>query len=55
MRFASCAHGGRTFAAALIDDAAVPLAGIPELGALTPTLSSPTRHLIGPEPCLWTR
>ncbi len=37
MRFASCAHGGRTFAAALIDDAAVPLAGIPELGALTPT------------------
>lgn len=37
MRFASCAHGGRTFAAALIDGAAVPLAGIPELGALTPT------------------
>jgi len=37
MRFASCAHGGRTFAAALLDGAAVPLAGIPELGAQTPS------------------
>jgi acylpyruvate hydrolase len=37
MRFASCAHAGRTFAAALLDGAAVPLAGIPELGARTPS------------------
>jgi acylpyruvate hydrolase len=37
MRFASCAHGARTFAAALLDGAAVPLAGIPELGAQTPS------------------
>ena len=37
MRFASCTHAGRTFAAALVDGAAVPLAGIPELGAQTPS------------------
>ena len=37
MRFASCTHAGRTFAAALVDEAAVPLAGIPELGAQTPS------------------
>jgi acylpyruvate hydrolase len=37
MRFASCAHAGRTFAAALLDGAAVPLSGIPELGAQTPS------------------
>ena len=37
MRFASCTHAGRTFAAALLDGAAVPLAGIPELGAQTPS------------------
>ena len=37
MRFASCAHAGRTFAAALLDGAAVPLAGVAELGAQTPS------------------
>jgi acylpyruvate hydrolase len=37
MRFASCAHGGRTFAAVIVDGTAVPLAGIAELGTRTPT------------------
>jgi acylpyruvate hydrolase len=37
MRFASCAHAGRTFAAAIVDDTAVPLAGISELGSQTPS------------------
>jgi acylpyruvate hydrolase len=37
MRFASCAHAGRTFAAAIVDDTAVPLAGISELGRQTPS------------------
>jgi acylpyruvate hydrolase len=37
MRFASCAHGGRTFAAVIVDGTAVPLAGIAELGCQTPT------------------
>jgi acylpyruvate hydrolase len=37
MRFASCAHAGRTFAAVIVDGTAVPLAGIPELGSQTPT------------------
>ena len=55
MRFASCAHGGRTFAAALIDGAAVPLAGIPELGARPRRLSLPTRRLIGRGRYLWRR
>jgi acylpyruvate hydrolase len=52
MRFASCAYGGRRFAAALIDGAAVPLAGIPELGALTPTavLADPPLHRAGAVP-----
>ena len=37
MRFASCSHAGRSFAAAVLDDRAVPLAGIPELGRGTPS------------------
>lgn len=37
MKFASCAHGGRVFAAAIVDGMAVPLAGISELGSHTPT------------------
>jgi acylpyruvate hydrolase len=37
MRFASCAHAGRAFAAAIVDDTAVPLAGISELGSQTPS------------------
>jgi acylpyruvate hydrolase len=37
MRFASCAHAGRTFAAAIVADTAVPLAGISELGSQTPS------------------
>ena len=32
MRFASCRHAGRDFAAAIVDDVAIPLAGIAELG-----------------------
>ena len=32
MRFASCHHAGRDFAAAIVDDVAIPLAGIAELG-----------------------
>lgn len=35
MRFASCHHAGRSFAAAITDDAAVPLDGIIEIGADT--------------------
>lgn len=43
MRFASCLHQGRPFAAAIIDDTAVPLRDIAELGAATPksVLGSP--------------
>jgi acylpyruvate hydrolase len=37
MRFASCSHGGRIFAAAIADDTATPLAGISELGPQTPS------------------
>jgi acylpyruvate hydrolase len=37
MRFASCAHAGRTFAAAIVHHTAVPLAGISELGSQTPS------------------
>lgn len=36
MRFASCLHDGRTFAAALIGDRAVPLSGVSELGPFSP-------------------
>jgi acylpyruvate hydrolase len=52
MRFASCTHGGRTFAAALMDGNAVPLAGIAELGAETPTsvLADPPLDLAGSVP-----
>jgi acylpyruvate hydrolase len=52
MRFASCTHGGRTFAAALMDGTAVPLAGIAELGAETPTsvLADPPLDLAGSVP-----
>jgi acylpyruvate hydrolase len=32
MRFASCHHDGRDFAAAIVDDVAIPLAGTAELG-----------------------
>jgi acylpyruvate hydrolase len=32
MRFASCHYAGRDFAAAIVDDVAIPLAGIAELG-----------------------
>lgn len=35
MRFASCRHEGRDFAAAIVDDVAIPLAGITELGPET--------------------
>ncbi|MEO8908330.1 MAG: fumarylacetoacetate hydrolase family protein [Microbacteriaceae bacterium] len=44
MRFASCAVGDRRFAAAIIDDRAVPLDSISELGRDTPSvlLSDPT-------------
>src|SRR4051812_48108146 len=35
MRFASCRHAGRDFAAAILDDVAVPLDGIGELGPET--------------------
>lgn len=47
MRFASCLHAGRPFAAAIVDDLAVPLEGIDELGAATPTTvltDPPLRH-----------
>jgi acylpyruvate hydrolase len=37
MRFASCCHGGRSFAAAIEGDRAIPLAGIRELGPATPS------------------
>lgn len=37
MRFASCAHGGRQFAALVDDDVLRPLRGIAELGADTPS------------------
>jgi acylpyruvate hydrolase len=37
MRFASCSHGGRSFAAAIDGDRATPLAGIGELGVATPS------------------
>ncbi len=37
MRFASCLHAGRPFAAAIISGFAVPLDGIDELGTNTPT------------------
>lgn len=37
MRFASCAHAGRAFAAAIVDGSAVPLEGISELGVDTPS------------------
>jgi acylpyruvate hydrolase len=37
MRFASVLHDGRPAAAAIVDDKAVPLDGIAELGAATPT------------------
>lgn len=37
MRFASCEHDGRRFAALIDATSAVPLAGIAELGAMTPT------------------
>ena len=36
MRFASCLHAGRWFAAAIVNDLAVPLDGIDELGSCTP-------------------
>jgi acylpyruvate hydrolase len=36
MRFASCARGDRRFAAAILDDRAVPLDGLTELGSQTP-------------------
>ena len=36
-RFASCAAGGRRFAALIEGDEALPLAGIEELGATTPS------------------
>jgi acylpyruvate hydrolase len=35
MRFASCHHDGRDFAAAIVDDLAIPLTGIGELGRET--------------------
>jgi acylpyruvate hydrolase len=35
MRFASCHHDGRDFAAAIVDDLAIPLTGIGELGRAT--------------------
>lgn len=35
MRFASCRHDGRDFAAAIVDDVAIPLDGIAELGPET--------------------
>ena len=47
MRFASCLHAGRPFAAAILDDLAVPLEGIDELGTATPTTvlqEPPLRH-----------
>jgi acylpyruvate hydrolase len=37
MRFASCSHGGRHFAAAIDGDRAIPLAGVGELGSATPS------------------
>jgi acylpyruvate hydrolase len=37
MRFASCRHRGTTFAAAVIEEDAVPLRGIDELGPHTPS------------------
>lgn len=37
MRFASCTHDGRDFAAAIIDQSAVPLEGVSELGVRTPS------------------
>jgi acylpyruvate hydrolase len=37
MRFASCSHAGRSFAAAIDGDRAIPLTGILELGAVTPS------------------
>ena len=37
MRFASCSHAGRSFAAAIDGDRAIPLTGIGELGAVTPS------------------
>ena len=47
MRFASCLHAGRPFAAAILDDLAIPLEGIDELGTATPTTvlqQPPLRH-----------
>jgi acylpyruvate hydrolase len=45
MRFASCRHEGRDFAAAIVDDVAIPLDGIAELGPETigalPTVAPP--------------
>jgi acylpyruvate hydrolase len=45
MRFASCRHEGRDFAAAIVDDLAIPLDGIAELGPETlgalPTVAPP--------------
>jgi acylpyruvate hydrolase len=35
MRFASCRHHGRDFAAMIVDDVAIPLAGVDELGPET--------------------
>src|SRR3954471_11590985 len=37
MRFASCRRGDETFAAAIVDDVAIPLRGVRELGAATPS------------------
>ena len=37
MRFASCSHAGRSFAAAIDGDRAIPLAGLGELGSATPS------------------
>jgi len=37
MRFASCSHAGRSFAAAIDGDRAIPLTGVGELGAVTPS------------------
>ncbi len=47
MRFASCLHASRPFAAAILDDLAIPLEGIDELGTATPTnvlTDPPLRH-----------
>src|SRR3954451_12601892 len=37
MRFASCRRGDETFAAAIVDGVAIPLRGVRELGAATPS------------------